>query len=70
MTSVLFVIGIQLKSYQTPDQAVGMLKSEPLNTLFVNGLRLVRQKMAICRRLQKRILNHLLATPNVFTVPP
>lgn len=66
MTSVLFVIGIQLKSYQTPDQAVGMLKSEPLNTLFVNGLRLVRQKMAICRRLQKRILNHLLATPNVY----
>ena len=66
MTSILFVIGIQLKSYQTPEQAIGMLKSEPLNTLFINGLRLVQQKKAICRRLQKRILNHLLATPNVY----
>lgn len=66
MTSILFVIGIQLKSYQTPEQAIEMLKSEPLNTLFINGLRLVQQKKAICRRLQKRILNHLLATPNVY----
>ena len=57
MTSILFVIGMQLKSYQTPEQAVGILKSEPLNTLFINGLILVQQKKAICRRLQKRILN-------------
>ncbi len=66
MTSILFVIGIQLKSYQTPEQAVEMLKSEPLKTLFENGLKLVRRKTAISRSLQKKILEHLLDTPNVY----
>lgn len=66
MTSVLFVIGIQLKSYQTPEQAVDVLKSESLKLLFENGLKLVRRKMAISRQLQKRILNNLLDTPNVY----
>lgn len=66
MASILFVIGIQLKSYQTPEQAIGVLKLEPLKTLFESGLKLVRRKMVIARRLQKRILNHLLATPNVY----
>ena len=66
MASILFVIGIQLKSYQTPEQAVDMLKSEPLKKLFENGLKLVRRKMAISRHLQKKILDHLLDTPNVY----
>ncbi|WP_343274538.1 DUF6179 domain-containing protein [Ligaoa zhengdingensis] len=66
MTSILFVIGIQLKSYQTPEQAVDVLKSEPLKLLFENGLKLVRRKMAVSRHLQKRILDHLLDTPNVY----
>nr|WP_251387975.1 DUF6179 domain-containing protein [Mediterraneibacter agrestimuris] len=34
MTSILFVIGIQLKSYQTPEQAVDMLKSESLKNFL------------------------------------
>lgn len=66
MTSILFVIGIQLKSYQTPEQAVDILKSEPLKLLFENGLKLVHQKMAVSRHLQKSILDHLLDTPNVY----
>lgn len=66
MTSILFVIGMQLKSYQTPEQAIDMLKSEPLKALFENGLKLVQRKMAISRHLQKRILDHLLNTPNVY----
>lgn len=66
MTSILFVIGIQLKSYQTPEQAVEMLKSEPLKTLFENGLKLVRRKTAISHSLQKKILDNLLDTPNIY----
>lgn len=66
MTSILFVIGIQLKSYQTPEQAIDMLKSEPLKALFENGLKLVRRKTAISRHVQKRILDHLLDTPNIY----
>lgn len=66
MTSILFVIGIQLKSYQTPEQAVDMLKSQSLKKLFENGLKFVQRKMSISRQFQKKILNHLLDTPNVY----
>lgn len=66
MTSILFAIGIQLKSYQTPEQAIKILKSEPLKSLFENGLKLINRKMTVSRHLQKRILHHLLDTPNVY----
>ncbi len=66
MTSILFVIGIALKSYQTPEQAVDMLKSKLLKFLFEKGLKLVHRKMAVARYLQKKILEHLLDTPNIY----
>lgn len=66
MTSILFVIGIQLKSYQVPEQAVDLLKSEPLNVFFENGMKLVHRNMAVSHHLQKRILDHLFDTPNVY----
>lgn len=66
MASVMFVLGVQLKTYPTPEQAVELLKSKPLKSLFENGLKLVRSKMAISRRLQKQIADNLLNTPNVY----
>lgn len=66
MASILFVLGVQLKSCQSPEQAVGMLKSKPLKAQFENGLKLIRRKLAISRRLQKGISDHLLDTPNVY----
>ena len=66
VSSILFVIGIQLKSYQTPEQAVKMLKSKPLNELFENGMEIVHRKIIISHHLQKKILDNLLNTPNVY----
>lgn len=66
MASIVFVMGVQLKSCQTPEQAVDCLKTESLKSLFEKGLSLVRRRMAVSRQLQKRILNHLLDTPNVY----
>ena len=66
MTSILFVLGLQLKSYEMPEQAVDALKSEPLKLLFEKGLELVRRKKAVSRHLQKKILENLLDTPNVY----
>lgn len=66
MASILFVIGIQLKTYQTPEQAVEILKSKPLKALFEKGMELVRRKTAISRYLQKKILDNLFKTPNVY----
>ena len=66
MDSIMFVIGLQLKSYQTPEQAIDVLKTEPLKSLFENGMKLVQQKMAISRHLQKHIMENILDTPNVY----
>ena len=66
MNSVMFVIGIQLKSYQMPEQAIDMLKTESLKQLFESGMKLVKQKMMLARRLQKRIMDNLFETPNVY----
>lgn len=66
LTSAAFVIGVQLKSYQAPENAVEALKAEPLKSLFEKGLKLVQRKIAISRHRQKRIIAHLLNTPNVY----
>lgn len=66
LTSAAFVIGVQLKSYQAPENAVEALKAEPLKSLFEKGLKLVQRKIAISCHRQKRIIAHLLNTPNVY----
>lgn len=66
MTSMLCVIGMQLKMYQTPYEAIAILKIEPLNVLFEKGLKLVRRRMSYTRHMQKRIVENLLNTCNVF----
>lgn len=66
LASILFVLGVQLKSCWTPEQAVERLKSEPAESLFEEGMEIVRRKMAVARRTQKRILGNLLETPNVY----
>lgn len=64
--SILFVLGVQLKSYQTPERAAEALCAEPLQALFESGMKRVQRKTALSRHLQKRILAELLATPNVY----
>ncbi|MGN0688780.1 MAG: DUF6179 domain-containing protein [Oscillospiraceae bacterium] len=66
MTSILFVISIKLKSCRSPEQAVKMLKSEPMKSLFESGLQMLRRKIAAAGHLQKRIADNLFDTPNVY----
>lgn len=66
MTSILFIISIKLKSYPSPEQAVEMLKSEQLKSLFESGLQMVHQKIVVAKHLQKKIVDNLFDTPNVY----
>lgn len=66
MASILFIMGIFLKSLQTPEQALDILKSKPLKDLYEEGQKLTQRKIISTRRLQKRIINNLLNTSNVF----
>lgn len=66
MTSILFVIGIKLKSFHSPEDAVKLLKAQELNSLFESGLQIVQRKTVAARHLQKQIMDNLLDTPNVY----
>lgn len=66
MESICFVIGLRLKSCDSPEQAVDILKTEPLGTIFENGMKRVQRKIVVSKHLQKYILSHLFATPNEF----
>lgn len=66
MNSIMYVITIKLKSCQSPEHTVEMLKSNHLKWIFESGLKIVQRKTAVARHLQKRIINNLLETPNVY----
>lgn len=66
MNSIVFVIGMNLKSYETPGQAVELLKAESLKQIFEGGLKLVKRKMLICRHIQSRIMHNIFDTSNVY----
>ncbi|MGN0317085.1 MAG: DUF6179 domain-containing protein [Lachnospira sp.] len=66
MVSILFVISIKLKACESFEQAVNMLKNEPLQSIFESGLQIVRRKKISARHLQRRIADNLLETPNVY----
>lgn len=66
MTSILFVISIKLKSYQSPEQAVEKLKTQPIKLLFESGTQIIRRKLVIAQFMQRKIANNLFETPNVY----
>ena len=66
LTSILFIISMNLKSSPSPEPAVELLKSEQLKSLFESGLQIVRQKIVGAKHLQKQIVDHLFDTPNVY----
>ena len=66
MNSILFVISIQLKTCQSPEKAVEMLKTRRLKLVFECGLEIVRKKMVDAEHFQKQIVDNLLETPNVY----
>ena len=61
LTSVVYTIGLRLKYFTSPEQAVDALKSVSLRKLFDEGLSEIRKSAVIARRIQKRIN---------FSIPP
>ena len=66
LASILFVIGVQLKTCASPEAATELLKTEPLFPLFERGLVRVRRKLTVARTIQRRLKKNLLNTPNVY----
>ncbi len=66
LESILFVIGVYLKTCSRPEEAVNLLKIKAMKELFTQGLVCVRRKLTACKLLQQHIKKHLLKTPNVY----
>lgn len=69
LLSVLFITGLALKTFPSPEDALEALMHTDLEELWEKGLVRAHRKLFYCRHLQKRILEGLLDTPNEFYRP-
>ncbi|MDR0294296.1 MAG: DUF6179 domain-containing protein [Oscillospiraceae bacterium] len=66
MTSNLFTIGLWLKTYPDPDDAVTALKNEPINEMYQKGRKQIDTIIAAAKALHEKLLPQLVDTQNVF----
>lgn len=66
LSSAIFTIGLFLKSCDSADKAAEALRTASVRYMFDEGLEIVRNKMVISHRIQKKIAANLLKTPNVY----
>ncbi len=66
MNSILFTIGLSLKTYQNPDDAVTALQNEPLNEFYKKGRRRINTMLATSKIIHGKLLSRLAETKNVF----
>lgn len=64
--SVFYSIGVALKGYSSPDDAIRALKIESQEALHQIGQKKILQKLQMARLLHRCIQNNLFETENVF----
>lgn len=66
LASILYTVGVQLKSYSSPEDAIDALKTENLDRLFDLGLKKINRKIMIAKQIHLRLKKNLFKTQNVF----
>jgi len=66
MTSNLFTIGLWLKTYPNPDDAVTALQNEPINELYQKGRKRIDTMLGATKAVHKKLLGQLVKTENEF----
>ncbi|MEW9124302.1 MAG: DUF6179 domain-containing protein [Thermotaleaceae bacterium] len=66
LSSILYTVGVQLKSYASPEDAIDALKTENLDRLFYLGLKKINRKIMIAKQAHLRLKKCLFKTQNVF----
>ena len=66
MTSILFTLGLWLKTYPNPDDAITALQNEPINELYQKGRKRIDTMLVVTKALHGKLLHQLVDTPNVF----
>jgi hypothetical protein len=66
MTSNLFTIGLWLRTYPNPDDAVTALQNEPVNELYQKGRKRIDTMLGATKAIHKKLLGQLVKTENEF----
>ncbi len=66
LASIMFTIGIWLKTYSNPDEAVEAVLNESINDLYKKGLERIERLSKSTKTLHSLITSNLLQTKNVY----
>ena len=66
LASIMFTIGVGLKTYQNPHEAVEVLLRESINDLHKKGLERIERLTKSARTLHSLITSNLLQTKNIY----
>lgn len=66
MTSILFTIGVALKTYPNPDDAVAALQQSPINEIYGKGRKRIDTLIAMTKAIHTKLLHQLVDTRNHF----
>ena len=66
MTSILFTVGLWLKTYPNPDDAITALLNEPISEIYQKGRKRIDTILMATKTLHAKLLHQLVDTENVF----
>ena len=66
MASILFTIGLWLKTYSAPDDALAALLNDPVKELWQKGRKRIDTMVSVTKALHSKLLHQLVDTRNVF----
>ena len=66
MASNMFTIGLWLKTYQNPDDAITAIQNEQIAGLYQKGRKRIAAMVAATNAIHYKILQRLVDTKNVF----
>jgi len=66
MASNMFTVGLWLKSYRNPGDAITAIKNEPIAELYRKGRKRIDNMVAAAKTIHSRILRQLADSENVF----
>lgn len=66
MTSILFAIGVWLKTYPNPDDAVAALRRDPVKALYQKGRKRIDTLLSTTKVIHTKLVHQLVDTKNVF----
>ena len=66
MASCLFTVGIWLKTYRSPEEAIEAMRSVPLKKTYIKGRKRIDTMMAAAKSVHRQTVQQLFETENVF----